>query len=72
VTIKLLLLLVLGFGLMGFVVWAIWPRKKVQPGRHNNWQQRDGTEVMSAQTDANGGAVDPVTVSAGTGGAGVF
>jgi hypothetical protein len=71
-TIRLFLLLVAGACMLAFAMWAMWPRKKVRAGPENNWQQRDGTEVFSAETDANGGTTDPVTVAIGTGGTGVF
>ena len=45
---RLLLSLAGGAALLGFALWAMRPRKRVKPGIHNNWQQRDGTEQFSA------------------------
>ena len=71
-TIKFLLLLALLFGLVVFAVWGMWPRKKLRSGPHNNWQQRDGTEIFSNETHADDTTVPPVDVALGTGGTGVF
>ena len=65
-------LAILAAAMIGFAVWAIWPRRQPGAGPHNGWRQRDGTEIESAKTDATGGNVSPIDVALGTGGAGIF
>ena len=47
-----LAILALGTALAIFVAWALWPRRRAQPGPHNNWRQRSGDEVESGKTRA--------------------
>jgi hypothetical protein len=71
-SIRLTLLLLLGAGMLALALLGMWPRRKLRAGRQNNWRQRDGTEILSSATDANGGTVSPIDVALGTGETGVF
>jgi hypothetical protein len=39
-------------GILAFGIWGMWPRKRLKAGRHNNWAQRDGTELFSDRNTA--------------------
>jgi hypothetical protein len=49
-TVRLVLLLLLGLALVVMALWGMRSRKKVKPGPHNNWAQRDGSELYSGNS----------------------